>query len=435
MSQIVTGEAVALDLRVARLGSRAVAALIDLAVQLGIVFVLIWMLTMADLRLDEAAGAAIGLVFYVLVFLGYPVGLESLWAGRTLGKAAMGLRVVRDDGGPIRFRHALVRGLVGLFTERPGITVGILAIVISLISARSKRLGDLAAGTLVIQERVPIRYTHGIFMPPPLIPWAQSLDLSRLPDDLALAARQFLDRAPQLEHSAREQVGHSIASAVVAAVTPPAPPPGAPGWAILSAVLAERRRRDEMRMHQQRYAGTAAGPAGGGPGAPPWQQQGQQLAGQPAPAPQHSGWGQLPGWEAEPDGRSQPLWEAQPGWQAQPGASPPPAVPPWPGTTPEPEPSGGGPAMPPQPYVPPEPYVPAPPYIGPSPTVPRPPELPPSTYSPPAPPTIPPLEPTPPRPDQPVEDQAVPPSQPADEPEPPDEPPRAPDHGSFAPPT
>lgn len=292
MSQIVTGEAVALDLRVARLGSRMVAALIDAVVQFGFLLVAILLLALAGPSFDEAAGAALTLSLYLLVVLGYPVAMESLWGGRTLGKAAMGLRVVRDDGGPIRFRHALVRGLVGVVVERPGATFGIAAIVSSLANARSKRLGDLAAGTIVIQERVPVRYTRAVFMPQPLIPWAQSLDLSRLPDDLALAARQFLDRAPQLNPAAREQVGHSITSAVLAAVTPP-PPPGTPGWAILSAVLAERRRRDELRLHQQQYAGVPAqswqGPPqpgwGPNPAVPPWQASAPRVAARPDVGP------------------------------------------------------------------------------------------------------------------------------------------------------
>jgi uncharacterized RDD family membrane protein YckC len=328
VSQIVTGEVVALDIRVARLGSRGVATLLDLVVQITIFVGLISVLTAADLRLDEAAVAAVALLLYVLVFLGYPVGLESLWRGKTLGKAAMGLRVVRDDGGPIRFRHALVRGLVGVFLERPGMTFGIAAIVSSLVSAHSKRLGDLAAGTVVVQERVPVRYSQGIPMPPPLIPWAQSLDLSRLPDDLALAVRQFLDRAPQLKPAAREQVGHSLTSAVLAAVTP-APPSGTPGWAILSAVLAERRRREEQRISQQRYAGAPVGVAGPVPG-PSWQ-------GPPAP-----GWGAtppVPTWAASAPavGTSPPVGAAPPVSPA-PSLPAPSAVPPGPIPIPPPEP-------------------------------------------------------------------------------------------------
>ena len=67
----------------------------------------------------------------------------------------MGLRVVRDDGGPIRFRQALVRGLAGVFLEKLGITYGLLALILIVAGASKKRLGDHLAGTIVLQERVP----------------------------------------------------------------------------------------------------------------------------------------------------------------------------------------------------------------------------------------------------------------------------------------
>jgi hypothetical protein len=97
-------------------------------------------------------------------------------------------------------------------------------------------------------------------MPPPLAAWAATLDLSRLPDDLALAARQFLARVGELAPSVREEMGARLAASV-AAVTAPAPPPGTPAWAFLSAVLAERRRRDLERL--------AGGPARVPPPVPP----------------------------------------------------------------------------------------------------------------------------------------------------------------------
>jgi hypothetical protein len=84
-------------------------------------------------------------------------------------------------------------------------------------------------------------------MPYALAGWAQQLQLTGLSDELALAVRQFVGRAPTMNALAREQLGTSLAAAV-AKVTSPAPPPGTPGWAYLSAVLAERRRRDSARL-------------------------------------------------------------------------------------------------------------------------------------------------------------------------------------------
>jgi hypothetical protein len=83
-------------------------------------------------------------------------------------------------------------------------------------------------------------------MPPQLAGWAAGLDLQRLPDGLALSARQFLARADQLTDAAREDLGGRLVQAVTAAVGPP--PPGTPGWAVLAAVLAERRRRETERL-------------------------------------------------------------------------------------------------------------------------------------------------------------------------------------------
>jgi uncharacterized RDD family membrane protein YckC len=243
---LVSGEAVAIDLRVARIGSRAVAAIIDFVFQL-LALGFIEAVLVNVVSLDTAALRALVIVVLVAVFIGYPVVMEAAWGGRTLGKAAMGLCAARDDGGPLRFRHALVRGLIGVFVEKPGITLAIAAIASSLSSTRGKRLGDLAAGTVVLQVRLPSSGAYVPPMPPPLAGWAATLDLSRFDDRVALQSRQFLGRAGQLNPDARERLGAALVAAVTAVVAPP-PPPGTPGWAYLTAVLAERRRRDEARQ-------------------------------------------------------------------------------------------------------------------------------------------------------------------------------------------
>jgi len=246
LSQLVTGEAVALDLRPAALPSRVVAGLLDVLLQLGLLAVVGGIATAVSPDVSTAAAAALGIVVLVLVLIVYPVAFETLLRGRTPGKAAMGLRVVRDDGGPIGFRQAFVRGLAGAFLERPGITLFLGAIVTSLLNGQSKRLGDLLAGTVVLQERVTARGGTVAEMPPQLAGWAAGLDLTRLPDGLALSTRQFVARADQLTEAAREELGSRLVQAVTAAVGPP--PPGTPGWAVLAAVLAERRRRETERL-------------------------------------------------------------------------------------------------------------------------------------------------------------------------------------------
>jgi uncharacterized RDD family membrane protein YckC len=244
VSQLVTGEAVALDLREAALPSRLVAAFLDGIVQFGLFFLASIVLGLVGAA-NQAAAAAEIIVLIVGIGLVYPVLSETLWKGKTLGKAALGLRVVRDDAGPIGFRQAFVRGLIGFIVERPGVTLYSAGVISSLVSSRGKRLGDLAAGTIVIQERVSGTHAFHAVMPPPLVGWAQSLDLSRLPDDLALSVRSFLMRAAQMNEASRADLGNRLAAAVGSVTTPP-PPPGTPGWAYLTAVLAERRRRAEL---------------------------------------------------------------------------------------------------------------------------------------------------------------------------------------------
>jgi uncharacterized RDD family membrane protein YckC len=251
VSDVVTGEAVALDLRIAQLPSRLTAAVLDLLVMIALYLALGAALLYAGLSdADAALVAGVGVSLLVLVFLGYPVAMETLTRGRSLGKMALGLRVVRDDGGPIAFRQAFVRGLFGLVLERPGLLIlGLgpaLGIFVAMLSARGKRIGDMAAGTVVLQERLPARPQWTPVMPPPLAGWARTLDLTGFDDALALSAREFLARAGELTPPAREALAAELVGEVRSR-TAPEPPIGTPGWAYLSAVLAERRRREEVR--------------------------------------------------------------------------------------------------------------------------------------------------------------------------------------------
>jgi uncharacterized RDD family membrane protein YckC len=257
--RLVSGEAVELDIRVARAGSRLPALLIDIiaqgvllyALSTGTTLLLGMLAVMGLVSFDGTLFAAVISVLLVTVLIGYPAAMETLTRGRTLGKLALGLRVVRDDGGPIRFRQALTRALVGAALEWPGLVLPPITWVASLwtmvVHPHGKRIGDLAAGTLVIHERAPESWGWVPVMPPRLAMWASTLDLVGLDDELALAVRHFLARNRQLKEPARTRLGSTLA-AQVAAVTNPPPPPGTPGWAYLAAVLAERHRRSATRL-------------------------------------------------------------------------------------------------------------------------------------------------------------------------------------------
>ncbi|MDQ1605404.1 MAG: hypothetical protein QOE01_3249 [Actinomycetota bacterium] len=317
MTELVTGEAVVLDLRLAKLASRAVAIAMDLVVQVVLLVTVELLLGSVLLTgVDTALAAAIALVTSVAVVVGYPVVFETLTRGRSLGKLALGLRVVREDGGPIRFRQALVRGLLAV--PEFWITWGALALICSLASSRGKRLGDFLAGTVVVRERMPATAHVMPTMPPPLADWASRLDLSRVPDDLALAARQYLARIGELDPQVRATMGARLLDQIRVA-TGSWPPDGAPAWAVLSGVLAERRRRELMRMAPQ-----SQGPQ------PPW--------------------GQQPPWSQQPPWGQQPPSAQQPPWGRQAPATPPPAPPSAPGNEPAP---GAAPSSDDNPFAPP----------------------------------------------------------------------------------
>ncbi|WP_128375807.1 RDD family protein [Streptomyces cavernae] len=263
MSELVTGEAVALELRPAKLPSRGLAVLIDLGVAIAAYVAVTLGLAASVASLDTAAQTAVSIAAFILLLVGVPIAVETLSHGRSLGKLACGLRVVRDDGGPIRFRHALVRGAVGVVEIL--MTGGVVACIASLASARGRRVGDVFAGTLVVRERVPAGRAG--FVPPPP-PWLAGrfagLDLSAVPDGLWLAIRQYLTRMQQLD----PQVGWTMAERLatdLAERTGAPVPPGVPPAAFLAAVVHERQAREARRT----FGGAATGNGGPTPAFQP----------------------------------------------------------------------------------------------------------------------------------------------------------------------
>ena len=273
---VVTGDAVVLDVQIAQLPVRALSAMIDVTVVFiaYIIGVVLWATTLT--QFDTALSAAVLVIFTVLALVGYPLAFETSTRGRSLGKMALGLRVVSEDGGPERFRQALFRALAGVieiwtFAGGP-------AVICSLLSPKGKRLGDVFAGTVVISERAP-RLTPPPTMPPQLAWWASSLQLSGLGADQAELARQFLSRASQLDARVRDQMAYRITSEVVAQISPP-PPPGTPPPLVLAAVLAERHQRELARLRPS----PPVSPAPQSPTQPSYQQPVSQPVSQPPPS-------------------------------------------------------------------------------------------------------------------------------------------------------
>src|SRR5436190_1353277 len=204
---IATPEGVDLELTLAGVGSRFASALIDYLIQLACIIALGVVLG-AGLGISPDAGGfaiAVWTVLSFLLFVGYDITFEVLASGRTPGKRMNGLRVVREDGGPVTFPISAVRNVLRVVDILPGMyLVGITSI---LISARNQRLGDLAAGTLVVRERK--------VAPPPL--WlparpAPAMDTSGIGQVELAAVRSFLARRQKLTADARIQLAAELAA-------------------------------------------------------------------------------------------------------------------------------------------------------------------------------------------------------------------------------
>lgn len=249
---VITGEAVVLEVRAASAGLRILSGLIDYSLYAGglVMSLLSW--NKVSLSPSSEAIAlvllSLTLLFWMLLL---PLTIEVLSRGQSAGRLITGTRVVRDDGGSIRFRHALVRTL--LATIEIWLAYGVLASLVCIVTRRGKRLGDLLAGTYVVHERSAIQTAPPVLMPPELAGWASQADLRALPGNLALVARTFLQRGSAMRPAPRARLSVQLAAAVEPYVAPPAPE-GTHPERFLAAVLAERRDREYMLELRDRRA-------------------------------------------------------------------------------------------------------------------------------------------------------------------------------------
>lgn len=207
-------EGIDLHLVLAGLGSRGIALLVDLILQA----LTVLLLMMVGGSLGDG-GAAVAYVGMFLVLLGYPIVLEAFNDGRTLGKALMGIAVVSADGTPVRFLPAVIRNVVRVVDSLPGVyTVGAIAI---LATSRNQRLGDLAAGTIVVHRSrsgrraaVPVPGMP-IAAPTTLPPEVAGWDVAMVTADEVAAIREFLTRRNTLAPGPRHQIADALARQVL----------------------------------------------------------------------------------------------------------------------------------------------------------------------------------------------------------------------------
>jgi len=248
-NELITGEAVALDLRPASFVLRAAGAIIDFVVYLGTYLLIVWLvLTLAgQLGLDSRATTAISVVALVLCIVVIPITVEVLSHGKSLGKLAIGARIVRDDGGAISLRHAFVRALSAVLEVY--MTLGGLAAMVALLNGRAKRIGDLLAGTYSQNERVSSIVQPVFGVPLSLVEWSRTADVAKMPDPLARRVAQFLAQAGGFTPETRARMSRGLAREAAVYVSPV---PTTDAELFLAAVAAVRRDRELTALRTQR---------------------------------------------------------------------------------------------------------------------------------------------------------------------------------------
>ena len=217
---ITTPEGVELDLQLAGLGSRFMAQLLDLVIKAGLILLIALTLSIAGLT-----GVAFMLPAFFLVVYAYDVVFETFASGRTPGKMAARLRVVRVGGEPIDFMSSAIRNVLRMID---GIPLSYVPGVISILATkRNQRLGDLAAGTIVIHEE-PVALPPPRMPPPPPV-WQPGpvWDVSQVTAEELATVRSFLERRWEIGWNARGQLALQLADALwpkVAGATPGLPP-------------------------------------------------------------------------------------------------------------------------------------------------------------------------------------------------------------------
>lgn len=247
--ELITGEAVALDLRPADFILRGAGAVID-----AIVYLLVWLGILLALSIPfiaqlipDAVMTPVVLVSLVVCLVVVPMVIETLTQGKSLGKLAVGARIVRDDGGAITLRHAAIRSLMAV--PELYLSLGGIAALTGLLNPKAKRLGDYLAGTYAQNERPPKDNTVIFGVPVELTGWAVTADVARMPDALARRIAQFLKQAGSLTPTTRDRVSRELANEAARFVSPI---PDVDPVLFLAGVAAVRRDREFAALQGER---------------------------------------------------------------------------------------------------------------------------------------------------------------------------------------
>lgn len=258
-----TGEAVELDIIPAEPPYRFVSAFVDFAAYAATAVTVFYMLMHSWRHPTDQQQKIFSILLVASATLLVPLAVEALTRGSSLGKWAFSLRVVRDDGGPASLRHIFVRRLVGVIEL---VLFGLPALVSMFLTTRGKRLGDLAAGTIVVRQ--PTGALHPpLLMPPALAAWASTAVV--LPVDRALRreALAFLRANAELSPAVRAAGGADLAERLRAYAETPVPAGAHPEQVIAAILVIERdkdwrRERTRVAATQERLGRATAGQFG-----------------------------------------------------------------------------------------------------------------------------------------------------------------------------
>jgi uncharacterized RDD family membrane protein YckC len=216
---VPTPERVSFDYQVAGLGTRAVAQVLDLLIVSGIL-VAVYFVAVAVSLAQVVTGQLIAIFGSFVVIFGYFWVSEALWSGQTVGKKAFRLRAVGDRGEPLTFAQAGIRNIVRIVDFLPyGYGVGLIVL---FVNGKGKRLGDLAAGTIVVKDsdhiwlwqlpgaRAPVAPPGS---PPQTALAAASpaeLTLRRLDPELRRFVTSYARRRPELSLEVRIQLASQV---------------------------------------------------------------------------------------------------------------------------------------------------------------------------------------------------------------------------------
>jgi uncharacterized RDD family membrane protein YckC len=223
--RLTTPEAIDIAYRVSGIGTRFLAIAIDALIWLGLETVIL--IGTITLYLQGAAAHSatviLGLSLSFILFWGYFIFFETVWAGQTPGKRRLRIRVIKTSGYPIGFIEAVIRNLVRIIDFLP-VFYGV-GVLVMFISPQARRLGDYAAGTIVIKERGAVSIadlgvaTFRAEIPSVSVPRLGEVDPDELAWNLQALSTQdrqiiqeFLDRAPSLASAARQRLGEGIAA-------------------------------------------------------------------------------------------------------------------------------------------------------------------------------------------------------------------------------